>query len=57
MVTSEKRRMTLSKNATPPSQKCVRPRSKNANHNIITNNINKNTYKTFKELGMPDLSI
>jgi hypothetical protein len=64
MVTSEKRIISLvdkiyreRKKMHTPVQKNAYPRAKNDYHNTITNIINKNTYKTFKELGMPDLGI
>ena len=57
MVTSEKRRITLRKNAYPPTQKSKAPLRKNAYHNITKNITNKNIYsfKTPEQLGMPDL--
>jgi hypothetical protein len=55
---NEKRSISLRKNAYAVRQKCVSSLRKNAQHNTITNTISiKGRYKTFKELGMPDLSI
>lgn len=56
MITAEKRRITLRKNAYPPTQKRQLPLRKNAYHNNTKNITNIKRYKNVQELGLPDLS-
>jgi len=62
---NEKRSICLDKNVYVVRQKCLSSLDKNVGHNTITKNINikgksvdnfgLNRYKTFRELGMPEL--